>query len=351
MYSVAVYALTSSGAAVARRLVEALPRSCLFLPERLAGGGDQVFQRLADALAANFRRYQAHVVVAAAGIVVRAVAPLLAHKTRDPAVVVLDQRGRFAVSLLSGHLGGANDLARMAAEILGGQAVITTATDVEGLPSLEMMAQRLGLRWEGLDALSGVSAALLEGETVEVHDPQGWLLPSLDKRWPGLFISRMDWPLGAGEGVPLVVVSHRTVSPEDGWLVFRPPCLCLGLGCNRGASADEMEKLLEGVFLTQGLSRIAVACLASVEAKRDEPGLAELSRRLGVELFFYPPETLEAVQVPNPSGLVHQHVGTKSVCEAAAILAAGGGPLITVKAKSTNATLAVALKAPPASSG
>ncbi len=348
---VAIYALTSAGASVARRLAAALPGSSLFLPARLARGDEQTFSRLAEALGKNFRSFPAHVAVAASGIVVRAIAPLLVHKAEDPAVVVVDQRGLFAVSLVSGHLGGANDLARRAAAILGGQPVITTGSDVEGLPSLELEASRAGLRWDSLDALSRVASALLEGEPVEVHDPQGWLLPGLDRRWPGIFLARQELPGALEAGPPLVLVTHRTLDPRPGWLLLRPSCLCLGLGCNRGTTAEEMHELLERVFSERGLTGTAIFCLASVEAKRDEPGLIELSRRLGADLIFYPSDRLETVAVPNPSSLVQQHMGTRSVCEAAAILAARGGPLIVGKSKSTNATLAVALKGPAAASG
>lgn len=349
--SVAVYALTAAGAVTARRVAEALPGATLFMPERLAQTGEQSFARLAEALAANFGLHTGHVVVAAAGVVVRAIAPLLAAKASDPAVVVVDQGGRFAVSLLAGHLGGANDLARRAAGILGGQAVITTATDQEGLPALELEARDAGLIWDDLGALPRVARALVEGEIVGVHDPQGWLWPRLHERWPEQFTLLEHWPGDEDAQRPTVVVTPRAFTSRPGWLVLRPPCLCLGLGCNRGTGVDEMAGLIEATLAEQGLARASLACLASVEAKRDEAGLIELAERLGLELEFFSAERLETVAVPNPSGLVRQHMGTSSVCEAAAILAARGGPLMAGKRKSINATLAVALRGPGAASG
>ncbi|CAO0822153.1 cobalt-precorrin 5A hydrolase [Desulfarculales bacterium] len=154
--TLAVYAITPTGAEVARTLAPSLSGATLFLPRSLAylPDGEELFDRLALALAANFLEYGGHVILAAAGIVVRALAPLLHHKAQDPAVVVVDQAGRYAVSLLSGHLGGSNALARRVAEILGGQAVITTATDTANLPSLEMLAGELGFRVENLMALA-----------------------------------------------------------------------------------------------------------------------------------------------------------------------------------------------------
>jgi cobalt-precorrin 5A hydrolase len=348
---VAVYALTAAGAATARRLATALAGARLFLPQRLAQAGEQPFARLAEALGENFGLFAGHVVVAAAGIVVRAIAPLLAAKTSDPAVVVLDQGGRFAISLLAGHLGGANDLAQRVAAILGGQAVITTATDQEGLPALELEAKAVGLAWDDLAALPRLARALVEGETVAVHDPQGWLWPSLRERWPECFTPLAELPGDEDPARPLLLVTPRVIPPRPGWLVLRPPCLCLGLGCNRGTAAEEMAELVAAALAEHGLARTALACLASVEAKRDETGLIELAERLGLELVFFSTARLEGVAVPNPSGLVRRHMGTSSVCEAAAILAARGGPLVMGKRKSINATLAMALRGPGAASG
>jgi cobalt-precorrin 5A hydrolase len=345
----AVYALTSTGAALAGKLVSALPGATLFLPQGLAAETTHArpFERLAPALAANFNRYGGHVVLAATGIVVRAIAPLLKHKAVDPAVVVVDQAGRFAISLLSGHLGGANALARRVAQVLGGQAVITTATDSAGLPSLEMLAAELSLGVENLPALAGVSMALLEGRQVTVHDPEGWLWPVLDSRWPGLF-ALVDESRAAGSGQqPLIWVGWRRIdSPAGLWLIIRPPALWLGLGCNRGTSVEEMESLLRRVMDDQGLAPACLAGLASVQAKSDEAGLLELAARLGLRSQFFSTGELATVEVPNPSPMVAKHMGVASVCEAAALLAAGSRRLLVSKQKSPNVTVALALASP-----
>ncbi len=343
---VAIYALTSVGAERARLLGRGLEGSRLFLPRRLAGrvAGAEAFDRLGEVLAANFRSFGGHVLFCAAGMVVRSLAPLMRGKDRDPAVVVVDQRGRFAISLLSGHLGGANQLAGRVAEILGGQAVITTATDVEGLPSLEMVSREAGCAVENLGALARVSTVLLEGGQVEVFDPGGWLWSRLEP-WPGRF-KRLDRePTPRPDGPPLVWVGWRFLAadPPPAWLVVRPPCLVAGVGCNRGTAVGELESLLRRVFDQAGLSLACLGRLASVAAKRDEAGLLALARRLGVETEFFEAEQINAVEVPNPSEAAQRHLGVRSVCEATARLAARGGPLLVEKQKSPNATVAVAL--------
>lgn len=348
----AVYAITGVGAELARGLALSLPGATLYLPRALAYApdGEETFDRLTQALAANFHHFGGHVVLAAAGIVVRALAPLLQGKAQDPAVVVVDQAGRFAVSLLSGHLGGANALARRVAELLGGQAVITTATDSAGLPSLEMLAGELGLRVENLAALAKVSMSLLDGGQPAVHDPEGWLWPMLQRRWPGRFELLTQGQEDALAEKPLIWVGWRLLEPPPAWLVLRPPALSLGLGCNRGTSADEMESFIRQVLAEHGLSAASLCCLASVRAKSDEPGLLELAGRLGLPLEFFSAEELAAVEVPNPSATVARHMGVASVCEAAAMLAAMSRRLLVSKQKSPNVTLAVALKSPGAGS-
>jgi cobalt-precorrin 5A hydrolase len=345
---VAIYALTKQGASQARKLAKALPASRLFLPRRLAGPHEEAFDKFTQALGERFQSFKGHVAFCATGIAVRAIAPLINKKTDDPAVVVCDHHGHWAISLLSGHLGGANQLAREVARILGGETVITTGTDTEGLPSLEMAAKDLGLTIANLPALSHVSMALLEGERVRVYDPWGWLQPVLKQR-PELFELLDQEPGPAEDDHPLVWVGWQTLSPGRKCLVLRPPCLALGVGCNRGTPADEIVQLIHQVLDKQGLEPKSIMCLASVQLKADENGLIQAARELGTKTIFFEPEQLAKVDVPNPSTVVQRHLGTSSVCEAAALLAARGGPMLIDKQKSPNVTVAVALA--PASYG
>ena len=339
----AIYALTSSGANTARRVAGGLSRAEVFLPEDLAGpdSGERTFKKISEALARNFHQYDGHVVVAAAGIVVRSLVGLLEDKTKDPAVVVVDQEGRFAISLLSGHLGGANELARRTAAILGGQAVVTTATDSAGKPSLEVTATEQGLKVENIKALSRISRMILEGEKVPVYDPDNWLKPALAP-WPESFIFLEERP-GPKVGGPLVWVGHEDLDHPDSWLICRPPVLAVGLGCNRGTPVEEIEELLRETFKRHGLAVGSIGLLASIEAKSDEIGILALAERLKVKIEFFRPEELAAMETPNPSEAVEKHMGVKSVCEAAAMLAARTTRLLAAKQKSRNVTIAAAL--------
>ena len=339
----AVYALTPQGADLARRLADAL-HGDLFLPAPLAvRHGARPFDGLLRAVAGTFPRYGRHVFVAAAGIVVRAIAPHIRTKERDPAVVVLDSEGRFVVSLLSGHLGGANALAREAAAVTGGTPVITTATDTAGLPSWDLLAAERDLAIADMAAVKTLNMAMLRGETVSVSDPEnrlGLFSGPGPSAAPVISVEEERLP----EGGPAVTVTWRSEPGRPGRLVLHPRCLAAGVGCNRGTSAAEILELLESTFASRGLARASLAGLATIEAKRDEAGLLEAADRLGVSVTFYSAEALRDVPVPTPSETVKRHMGVESVCEAAAIKRAGGGRLLVPKVRSRNATLAVALE-------
>lgn len=340
--AVRVVALTPRGAGVARRLAATLPQAVLWLPEKLAAGeaGCRGFGRLAEVAREAFARREDLVCVMAAGIVVRTIAPFLTHKAADPAVVVVDEAGRFAVSLLSGHLGGANDLARQVAAILGGTAVITTATDVAGLPALDVEAPRLGLELENLAAVRAVSMALLEGTPVTLVDPEARLL-AVRAAHPECFVPLADLEQALGRPGPGVYVGCREHEWPPDWLRLRPRVLAVGVGCHQGIKEEAVLALVHEVFSRERLSLRCVKALATVAARKNEPGLQAAARRLGVEFLWFTATELAAVSAPNPSAVAARHLGTPSVAEAAALKAAGGS-LLVPKVKAPHLTLAVA---------
>ncbi|WP_419786609.1 cobalt-precorrin 5A hydrolase [Pseudodesulfovibrio sp.] len=336
---VACYALTRRGLDLAVRLAAALGGE-VYAPRRYRGDiAAHAFDSLPELMAETFDRYRAHVFVAATGIVVRCIAPHLRGKDADPAVICLDQEGRFAISLLSGHLGGANELAKRCAEIGGGQAVITTATDSAGLPSMDMLAVERGLAIGNIGRIKTVNAAILDGRAVQIFDPEGWL-EAEGKPWAAPLADPSAW----WPGEPGVWVSMREDCPDPEALRLYPRALMLGVGCRRGTGADEIFDHIEAVFRQERLSLRAVRGLASAEVKADESGLLEAASRLGVTPVFFGPDQLDAVTVPNPSATVQRRMGVASVAEAAALLLAEGGELLVEKTKTKTVTLAVAGK-------
>ncbi|MDD3582191.1 MAG: cobalamin biosynthesis protein, partial [Desulfobacca sp.] len=242
---------------------------------------------------------------------------------------------------LSGHLGGANDLARQVAQVLGGVPVITTATDVQGLPALDALASQSGLVIENLADVREVSMALLSGRPVGLVDPEGHLTGALDEHGQ-LFQRAPDLEAALATGPrPTVYVGFEDRDWPPGWLRLRPRSLIAGVGCHKGTPALEILDFLQEIFRRGGLSLLALKALATIAAKKDEPGVKEAARRLKVELLWFTAEELEQVPVPHPSPQAAWHVGTKSVSEAAALKAAQG-ELLVPKQKSANVTVAVA---------
>jgi cobalt-precorrin 5A hydrolase/precorrin-3B C17-methyltransferase len=280
---------TAAGRRAAEELARALPGTRTYDVREL-----EVAWRECDAL----------VCFLATGAVVRLVAPLLQDKATDPGVVCVDEGRRFAVALVGGHGGGANDLARDVARVLGAESVVTTATDAVGLPGLDTLG------WPVEGAVAAVSRALLDGEPVRLDADATWPLPPL--------------PLGE-TGDHVVRVTDRAVEVDERTAVLRPPSLVLGLGASRGVSADEVEQLVHRALADAGLSAASVAAAATVDAKAEEAGIVEVCRRHGWPLTTYPAADLAEVDVPNPSDEPAKVLGTPSVAEASALLHSGGG--------------------------
>ncbi|MFF5299367.1 precorrin-3B C(17)-methyltransferase [Streptomyces sp. NPDC013161] len=267
-----------------------------------------------DAVRAAFAECEQLVCFLATGAVVRLIAPLLSDKRTDPGVVCVDEGGRYAVSLVGGHGGGANELAVEVGELLAAQPVVTTATDAVGVPGLDT----LGFPVEG--DVAGVTRALLDGEPVALDAELAWPLPPLKVSSHGAYVIR---------------VTDRAVAPGEREVVLRPPSLVVGVGASKGAPVDEVLGLVESAVREAGLSLASLARLATVDAKSDEPGIVGAAERLGVPLVTYSAGELAAVEVPNPSDAPLAAVGTPSVAEAAALV--GGGELLVPKRKSERA--------------
>jgi cobalt-precorrin 5A hydrolase/precorrin-3B C17-methyltransferase len=265
----------------------------------------------------------------ATGAAVRLVAPLLESKHRDPGVVTVDDAGNFAVALCGGHEGGANALAARVAETLGGTPVITTASDSVGIPALDSLGEKLGLRLERGSDLSSVGAAIVSGERVSLVK---------DRLWPlGPLPENIVW--AEGGKAPLILISDRLVETPRPAVVYRPPSLVAGVGCSRGAGAEEILDLLRRSLAEVGLAEKSVAALASIDVKRDEAGLLEAAEKLDVPIHFHPAEALSLAETPNPSEVVRKAVGTPSVAEAAVVSC--GAELVLEKLKSANVTVAI----------
>lgn len=331
--NIALTAFTSRGAELAGRLAKALTEdghSCaLWVPERLAPEmGLPGYRSLGPWTGERFADSDALLFVGASGIAVRAIAPYVRDKFTDPAVVSVDETGRFAVPLLSGHVGGANDLARLVARRTGGTAAVSTATDVNGRFAVDQWAREQGFFLDGREGAKRVSAALLAGISVGMESdfPIQGPLPQGVVEGP------------AEAGIALTLDPEKRPFPHTVRLI--PPVLHLGIGCRRGTPAATVAKAVEGVFRSRHLSLKGVAAVCSIDLKKDEAGLLAFCQGLGLPLTTYSAGELSAVPGDfTPSPFVHGVTGVDNVCERAAVRR--GGSLIVPKQVGEGVTVAV----------
>ncbi|WP_457553756.1 cobalt-precorrin 5A hydrolase [Desulfobacula sp.] len=332
----AVWVLTRGGLKLSQKLKQAENEYVFFISDRFDDGTcDVSFKSLRECVGENFNRYPSHLFIMATGIVIRVIADHIKHKTIDPAVVSMDDTGRYVISLLSGHLGGANQLAHKIADLTGADAVLSTATDVNQVPSIDMIAKKKGLRIENPEMIKKINMAFLEKEKIGLYDPFSFFSDFLEGRT--IFFSSNTKECGYH------VIVDDGIHYDDECLRLRPLTLCVGIGCNRGTPECEIMDLLKEMFLQNKLSLLSIRCIATIDIKKDENGILEASKSLNVPVVFFENQELDAVKdVKNISQIVKKYTGAKSVCEAAAILAAANGELIVEKQKTKNVTLAVA---------
>lgn len=347
-YNIAVWALTPGGVALGLKISKQMPDVDLHVSERFKGAETEAsyFKNLPDTLAQRFHHYHGHVFIMSTGIVIRIISPHIRHKTIDPAVVVVDDRGDHAISLLSGHIGGANSLTRKISKILGATPVITTATDKNNLPSIDLIAKNAGLFIENPDAIKNVNMALISGEKIGVYDPFHLIIDSIpislvlgiDKDGKPSSQEKIFFKTNPG-----VFVNDINTDLPAHILILRPGTLVAGIGCNRGTEKRELKSFLADVFRRFSLSLNSLAGIATIDLKKDETGLTDLADDLKVPINFFTSKELNRVDnITSPSIRVEKHVGAKSVCEASAILASKNGKLIVPKQSIRNVTVAVA---------
>jgi cobalt-precorrin 5A hydrolase/precorrin-3B C17-methyltransferase len=328
---IAIVILGESGAKLGRQLRAALPGARLHGPRTRPGDWDETYDRASAHIGRLFHSGRPIIGICASGILVRAIAPLLAAKREEPPVVAVAEDGSAAVPLVGGHR-GANALARRVAELLGGIAAITTAGDLRLGISLDEPPP--GWSIADMDQVKPVVAALLRGEPVALVEE------TAAAEW--LRAAQIRW---TKEGRQRVVVTDRILPRENDTLIFYPPILALGIGCERGCSAEEISDLVHSTLAATGLSPKSVAVVVSVEQKLAEAAIHALAAEFGVPARFFPASRLlaETRHLSERSEAAFRATGCWGVAEGAALAAAGcGGVLVVPKRKSRRATVAVA---------
>jgi cobalt-precorrin 5A hydrolase len=341
----AIYAITRHGVDIAGRLAAALPDGDLYVSEKLFAAAPAGARRLplpiGPVLADTFLGYDCHVFVISVGAVVRMIAPLLASKKVDPAVLCIDDANRFTICVLSGHVGRGNAYTDRVAAALGNQAVITTASDALGTLTVDILGRELGWTLDDMDrnVTRGCAAVVNAAPVLFVQEcgepgwwPEGKPLP------PGVRYAVSLDGVDPSAWEMLLIASDRAdlrVTHPQAWeraVIYRPRSLVLGIGCDRDAPATLVERGVETLLARHQLSMKSVREVATVDRKQDEAALLALCRRHDWPLRTFTAEELDRVPgIENPSEMVQRHLGTRGVAEPASLLAAGAERLLVPK--------------------
>lgn len=339
----ALWAVTPKGAVLAKKIAESMPDSELHLSDNLNLNDIRAsyFERMSDAVSREFHTYTGHIFIMSIGIIVRLISSHLKSKTTDPAVVVIDELGHHAISLVSGHIGGANELAIKVAGLTGGEPVITTATDINDVPAIDVLAKQLNLFIENPEAIKNINMAFLKEKKIYLYDPYELLCGSINQSYIYKDVSKEK--IMGNKDIPCVYIDDILADLSKNTLVLRPGSLVAGIGCNRNTSMDEIKGFFKEVLKESKLAIASVRRIATINLKADEPGLIAFAEDMSLPIVFYEKEELNgAVGIKRPSAMVAKHTGAESVCEAAAILASNNGKLIVEKHSTRNATVAIA---------
>jgi cobalt-precorrin 5A hydrolase len=321
---IAYFSLTEQGHALAQKLSADIPGDLY--------GKEEFKTRMTEA----FQNYDALVCIMASGIVVRTLAPCLVHKAKDPAVVVMDQKGRHAISLISGHLGGANELAHKLADISGGEAVITTATDVEKKISFDVFAKKHNLAIENIEKLKYISNQVVEGRPVDVIT---------DREYP-IFNEQIRKVTEPGDN-PIVVIDEKLkLSTDQPVLYLRPKTISVGVGCKRDMDGEAIKEALKTVLEEEHISPLSVKSIATIGLKANEPGIKALAEAYQVPLIIVENEAIEALDFEQlgiaQSSFVKTTTGLPSVSTSCAYLTSEEKKIIRDKVKFKGITIALA---------
>ncbi|WP_366924619.1 cobalt-precorrin 5A hydrolase [Metallumcola ferriviriculae] len=343
---IAVVALTRGGCTLAGKIAEVKDCDVFVLNKRQDNSSlhpeYRTFASLKDLFPEILSQYRAVVLIMALGIVIRTIGPYLQGKDQDPAILVMDEAGRFVVSALSGHLGGANQLASQLAEKIGAEPVITTSTDVQGIVAIDELARQLGWKVEPMERLTEVNAALANGSSVSLVTDCDYLE---GKTLGGYPVSKAKTRLELENSIKVLVTNKTGHQLKKPFLHLRPPNLYLGIGCRKGIHYQKIEGAVLETLEKNRLSISSIKQVGTCTVKKEEAALQYLARRLEVPIKYFTPkelgETIDQFSLTR-SRAVKERIGVEGVCEPAAMREAPTPILVVAKTVFPGITVAVA---------
>lgn len=309
-----IITLTKGGLELANSIAEKLPSKVYFKPKP--------FKETVHTL---YKEYDQLLFIMATGIVVRTLASVLEHKSKDPAIAVMDEKGHHVISLLSGHLGGANQLSRELSQITSGTPVITTSSDVNGLLSVDMLAEKYNLILEDFDGAKDVTAVLVDGGKIQVI---------------GMTVHEKQYTSNNGDAVLYVGHDHKEYKEPS--VQLKPKNLVLSMGCRRNTTVLELNDFVMNSLETFGYSKSCLIELTSAWIKEDEVGLINLSKQLKIPFTTHTKESILSVSEQfEGSEFVYKTLGVSCVSEPCGYLSSQRGQCLIKKRKHNGMTLSL----------
>ncbi|MEA3424342.1 MAG: cobalt-precorrin 5A hydrolase [Bacillota bacterium] len=324
--------LTKEGLKLCKRIKDEvdIPCTIMTIEKRSDGMVDKEFDNFNEMMSHAFKNYDALICVMASGIVVRSIASQIVSKTVDPAVLVLDEKGKYAVSLLSGHIGGANGISLLLEGKIGSQAVITTASDVLDKPAVDMLAKKLDLGIDDMASAKDITARILNDESIMIYGADHSRLISDD-------IGNVNKYDGA-----IVVSEKANLDIKVPFVQLIPKKIVVGIGCRKGISKDHIIESIYSMLKKYKIHEKAIFCLATIEIKANEKGLLEAAKELGVQLKIVSVDDIGEIENRfEGSAFVKKSIGVYNVSEPAGCICSDNGEKIVGKTKLSGVTVSI----------
>ena len=347
MSRMAIVAITKHGIKIARSIFQNMPDAKIHAPAKHNDGGldiDWYSEQTTQVVSNLFKQSESLICIFSLGAAVRMLAPFLKDKKSDPAVLVIDDAAQFVISALSGHLGGANALARRVASLIGAQPVITTAADVNETIAVDLVGRELGWTIENFANVTKVSAHMVNEEKIAVYQDTGersWWNNKLPSNVN--IVTSLDQAKLPDYKAVLIISDKKISDPQllEKSVIYRPKSLVVGIGLHWDTSKETIEYGLRQVFAGAGLAMSCMRNVASIDRECKVIGLIDFCSSEGLMLDTYPKEKLATVSVPNPSVTVQKFEGTTSVSEAAALLSSNGDLIVEKQKFPPDLTIAI----------
>ncbi len=346
MEKIAVLAITKNGVSIGLRLKEFFPAWEIFAPSKFSNGNKEIVwysESTSEKIVELFKNNNALICLFSLGAVIRLIAPYLKDKKTDPAVIVIDDKTSFVISVLSGHLGGANELTQIIAQKLDVIPVITTAADVNKTIAVDLVGREFGWKIDDDSTVTKISAYMVNEENIGIYQEAGKMnwwkeLPKNVKIYHSLDEMKNS------ESKGYLIISDKILEGDflKNSVVYRPPSLVIGIGLHWDTSKEIIKEGLDFCLQKFKLSEKSIAKLVSIKKPEDVKGLVDIGKEMGIIVEYVNREDLAEISAPNPSDMVKAFEGTSSVSEAAAIKVSGGELIVEKQKFPPNLTIAIA---------